>query len=113
MRPNHRQTIIVSTDPSNLGEQRIYWFPNGFGASVVRRRTSPVTGPSYGAGDGLWELAVVRFPKNAKGPTDFTIAYNTPVCKTAIAPSLREKEASALLEKIQGLKPTTRYTARP
>jgi hypothetical protein len=52
--------------PAGLGGvQRLYQFPNGYGASVV---STPYT---YGGENGLWELAVL----NRHGVLD----YSTPV----------------------------------
>ena len=42
--------------PLGTGVQRIYQFPNGYGASVIR---SPY---SYGGPTGRWELAVLAGP---------------------------------------------------
>ncbi|WP_249182454.1 hypothetical protein [Burkholderia ambifaria] len=39
----------------NGGEQKVYRFDNGYGASVVRHQYS------YGGDRGQWELGVVKF----------------------------------------------------
>jgi len=53
-----------------MGSQRIYKFPNGYGASVVRHENS------YGGREGLFELAVL----DANG----NICYSSPVTNDVI-----------------------------
>jgi hypothetical protein len=53
------------TTPDN-GVQRIYRFPNGFGASVVKHSNS------YGGKTGLWELAVLDADNDLCYTTDIT-----------------------------------------
>ena len=47
--------------PTWAGVQKIYRFPNGFGASVIRAGEGGSWTGSYGAEDGLWELAVLKW----------------------------------------------------
>lgn len=58
------------------GEQKVYRFPNGYGASVVRHRHS------YGGATGHWELAVIRFPGAASD--EFDLVYDTPITDDVI-----------------------------
>lgn len=76
------QPFETKARPANLaelyteeltGEQRLYRFDNGFGASVVRSLGT------YGAEAGQWELAVVVW----KGD-DFDITYDTPIADDVI-----------------------------
>jgi hypothetical protein len=56
----------------NGGVQRVYRFPNGYGASVVRHQYS------YGYDSDLWELAVTRYaPDDAD--ERFALCYTTPI----------------------------------
>jgi hypothetical protein len=58
---------LVSTKPTHgNGKQRIYQFPNGFGASVVSNEYS------YGGKKGLWELAVLDADGGLCYDTDIT-----------------------------------------
>lgn len=50
----------------NGGVQKLYKFPNGYGASVVQHSFS------YGKDRGLWELAVIKW----KGE-GFDLVYDT------------------------------------
>jgi hypothetical protein len=55
------------------GVQRVYRFPNGWGASVVRHDYS------YGGKQGLWELAVITWDGKGDGPANWEISYATPI----------------------------------
>ena len=44
----------VEINKVHNGEQRVYKFDNGYGASVIRHQYS------YGGDKGLWELAVLK-----------------------------------------------------
>jgi hypothetical protein len=62
--------------PHDVGEgvQKIYKFPNGYGASVVRfciRVGEKMHDGSYGSKAGLWELA--SFKSTGDDPDDFEI----------------------------------------
>ncbi len=50
------------------GVQYTFFFPNNYGASVVR------FSGSYGGDEGLWELAVLKGT-----PDDWDICYDTPI----------------------------------
>lgn len=68
---------------TNHGEQWVFEFPNGWGASVVR------SGVSYGADEGLWELAVLDGGGDLSYDTDITddvIGYQS---ETDVAELLR------------------------
>lgn len=69
------------------GEQFIYRFSNGYGASVVRHRYS------YGWSDGLWELAVLDGDN---------LCYTTPVTSD-VEGYLSEEKVASLLEEIVSL----------
>lgn len=73
--------------PVHGGEQKIFKFDNGYGASLVRHRMS------YGHEQGLWELAVLKHGNlcYTSGITDDVIGY------------LNDPEADAILEKIAQL----------
>lgn len=74
------------------GEQKLYKFKNGYGASVVRNSVS------YGNKIGLWELAVVTFDEN----NNFKLCYDTEITDDVIG-YLSEKEVDDLLERIEKL----------
>ena len=70
------------------GTQRIYKFPNGYGASIIRHKGS------YGFKDGLWELAVL----DSTG----TLCYDTSVTNDVIG-YLSDEEVILKLHEIKGL----------
>lgn len=76
------------------GIQKVFRFENNYGASVVRHLGS------YGADEGLWELAVLRFD----GPNiwDFELTYTTPITDDVIG-WLKENEVDDLLVAIETL----------
>lgn len=79
----------------NGGTQKIYRFPNGYGASVVRHEFS------YGSHRGLSELAVIKFD----GPEwmDFKLNYETPITSDVLG-YLSEADVADTLKQIQALK---------
>jgi hypothetical protein len=62
--------------PFGGGVQRIYRFPNGYGASVIK------TSLSYGGKSNLWELAVVKFVNPVMD--GFVLDYDTPITSDVI-----------------------------
>jgi len=74
------------------GVQKIYKFPNNYGASVVRHSFS------YGHADGLWEIAVILFDDD--GTWDIT--YDTPITDDVL-PNLTDDGVTEALSKIKEL----------
>lgn len=68
----------------NGGIQRIYTFPNGYGASVVKHEFS------YGGKDDKWELALLK---------DDALLYEPPLFEDVIG-HLTNKEVDNLLKQI-------------
>ena len=81
----------VKTQSKNSGEQKLYRFENGFGASVVR---GPYT---YGGSTGLWELAVIVWDGN-----DYELTYDTPVTSDVLG-YLDESDVDRHLAEIEAL----------
>lgn len=75
------------------GVQAKAFFPNGYGASVIR------TSFSYGREGGLYELAVLR--GNDDG---YELAYDTPITDDVIG-HLSTDSVSAILARIERLEP--------
>lgn len=80
------------------GEQWVIWFPNGYGASVVRGWWT------YGGDQGLWELAVVsgHTPGIPDDPWNFQLEYDTPITDD-VEGYLEPGDVSALLRQIAAL----------
>jgi len=96
----------VETEGSGIGEQRLYRFPNGYGASVVqfylhwegvnlRRKVG-----SFGINDGKWELAVIVFPDGESD--EFHLTYETPITPDVLG-HLSETQVDDYLEQIAAL----------
>jgi len=79
---------LVENNNVHGGTQRIYKFPNGYGASIIRHKGS------YGFKDGLWELAVL----DSTG----TLCYDTSVTNDVIG-YLSDEEVILKLNEIRGL----------
>ena len=90
------QPTAETTHPIGTGTQKIYRFDNGFGASVVRFTIAPGVG-SYGAEQGLWEMAVVEFTADS-----FELVYDTPIAGDVLG-HLSDDEVEATLAKIRDL----------
>jgi len=73
------------------GEQRLYRYANGYGASVVCHEYS------YGGNDGLWELAVIQWHGDG-----FSLVYDTPVTDDVIG-YLSDDDVTKLLCEIAAL----------
>ena len=81
--------FLKETVKENNQIQKIYSFPNGYGASVIK-------GPySYGGPDGKWELAVLKNDE---------ICYNTPITDDVVG-RLNDPEVDRLLRQISQLEP--------
>ncbi len=103
---DNNQYLISSIDEHDISEtyndhreQRIYRFPNSYGASVVRRsyvsREYPFSQHgSYGYEGGLWELAVID--------SAWHLVYDTPITEDVLG-CLSEEEVTATLELIRAL----------
>jgi len=89
--PKHMKPILERVTPMNA-EQKLYQFPNGYGASVVR---GPYT---YGGPDGLFELAVLTI----NNPKDWRLCYETPITND-VEGHLTGKQVTKLLRKIARL----------
>jgi hypothetical protein len=95
--------IIEPTDVRVIeaiqGVQKLYRFPNGYGASVVKGEHT------YGGEDGLWELAVLTF-SDKDGATlddyDFEICYTTDITEDVLG-HLTDEEVEINLRKIKEL----------
>jgi hypothetical protein len=68
--------IDTRTPPELGGQQKIYRFDNGYGASVVKHFYS------YGGSQGLWELAVIAF--DGEGAYDWSVSYSTGITEDVI-----------------------------
>ena len=80
---------LVENNDVYGGTQRIYKFPNGYGASVIRHNGS------YGSAQGLWELAVLDSDTNE-------ITYNTSISNDVIG-YLNDEQVILKLNEIRGL----------
>lgn len=88
--------------PTWNGVQKIYWFDNKYGASVVcaTSDTPGMWGNTYGGEEGLWELAVIKF--NGDDPLDFDLVYNTHITDDVLG-RLTEEDVTKVLKQIKEL----------
>ena len=73
--------------------QKLYRFPNGYGASVVKGAHT------YGGDEGLWELAVIVYNRDEE---DYQLTYETPIT-TDVEGHLDDDAVEELLTKIMQL----------
>jgi hypothetical protein len=87
--------------PIGNGVQKIYRFPNGYGASVVRFMIplydGRLIGGSYGSDDGLWELAVIQWDEDK-----YKVVYTTPVTGDVLG-NLNDADVQETLKQIMEL----------
>jgi len=80
------------------GSQRLYWYPNGMGASVVCHKHS------YGGDQKLYELAPVKYETEKFSEEGYRLAYMPEVTgDREIKGWLTEDAVEILLEKIKAL----------
>jgi len=82
-----REFLVESNDNVNGGIQKVYKFPNGYGASVIK---GPYT---YGGKKGLWEVAVLKGEE---------LCYDTDITSDVIG-HLNDPEMDAILRQIERL----------
>jgi hypothetical protein len=75
----------------NGGIQYKAFYPNGYGASIVKHSFS------HGSSEGKWELAVLKGTKD-----NWNICYDTPITDDVLG-YLSEKEVDSILEQIEKL----------
>lgn len=85
-----RKANTTYTSPGHT--RHVYYFANGYGASVIR------TPHSYGYIKNLWELAVMK--KTADD--DWLLCYDTPITDNVIG-WLSEGDVDILLAEIENL----------
>ena len=69
------------------------FFPNGYGASVVRFTSPFGFGGSYGSNEGLYELAVLKGTED-----DWNICYDTHITEDVLGYQTEEQIESVLNE---------------
>ena len=78
---------LTETNDVMGGIQKVYKFPNGYGASVIKHRGS------YGYSEGLWELAVLN---------EGELCYDTEITNDVIG-YLNDPEVDRYLRRINQL----------
>lgn len=99
LQPTRIEPTLEQPHPAGSGTQRLFRFDNGLGASVIQFEIMPGVG-SYGAAQGLWELAVLRFAGD--GLQDFELSYDTGITDDVMG-HLTEDEVQETLAKIRDL----------
>ena len=84
--------FLIQNHKDKRGIQKVYKFPNGYGASVVK---GPYT---YGGPQGLWELAVI----NNITDEGFDLCYETTITDDVVG-KLNDPEVDRLLYMIRDL----------
>jgi hypothetical protein len=90
-----REAMTERPHPAGMGGvQKLFRFPNGYGASVVQFPYS------YGGDRGLWELAVIRY--SGEDNDSFSLTYDTPITNDVLG-HLNEQDVDALLDQVAAL----------
>lgn len=85
-------TIVIDR-PLNGGTQKVYRFPNNYGASVVQHNFS------YGGDEGLSELAVLSFSDESN---NYELDYDTGITDDVLG-YLTEENVQDYLTQIEAL----------
>ena len=89
---------LVEIRPLRGGEQALFAFDNGYGASVIRHDIS------YGGRQGLMELAVIRWTPDPDIGSPYTLVYDTSANEgTDVLGELTPTDVARKLRKIKGL----------
>lgn len=91
----------TETIQNEVGIQKLYFFPNDYGASAVKNDWS------YGRSEGKWELAVLKGTKE-----DFKLCYTTPITADVLG-WLSDKEVEDLLTQIENLPASSEAAKAP
>jgi hypothetical protein len=84
------KNYLAETNKHMGGIQKVYSFPNGYGASVIKHKGS------YGGNIGLWEVAVLK---------EGELCYDTKITNDVIG-HLNDPEVDRILTQIKELEPT-------
>ena len=84
---NIKKIHLVETNKVHNGVQKIYSFPNGYGASVIKHDFS------YGGPEGKWELAVLK---------DDELCYSTGITSDVMG-YLNDPQVDNILRQIANL----------
>ena len=81
----------------NNGVQHLFYFPNNYGASVVKHDFS------YGSSSGLWEIAVLKLVRDEKDVVvNWDISYDTPITNDVLG-HIPSDVVDTILEEIKAL----------
>lgn len=89
---SYDEFLIIDDYYETTGFRKIYKFPNGYGASVIKLKGF------YGYEKNLWEIAVIEF----FGDYIWHLCYDTPITDDVIG-NLKWEEVEEYLEKIKNL----------
>lgn len=84
---------VLSEKERSGGVQIIHKFDNNYGASVIQHEFS------YGADEGLWELAVIKFTGDCE---NYELCYDTEITGDVLG-YLSDSDVEELLNKIEDL----------
>lgn len=86
-----KDIIIKPIGKDNKGTQIVIFFPNDYGASIIK---SPL---SYGGDEGLFEIAVIKGNRD-----NWELCYDTPITNDVLG-YLDSKDINKYLEQIEKL----------
>ena len=90
--PNSLKLYQLETRPLHNGEQFIFKFLNGYGASVINNSFS------YSSKEAPWEVAVIKFLDDG----EWEIVYDTPVTDNVLG-YLTDSQVAEALTQIKNL----------
>ena len=101
------EPVKTSSHSTGAGVKHVFWFENGYGASVVRFwvQDGGFLGgySSYGGDEGLFELACIKMKSGATNVEDFEIVYEPPSMRGDVLGYLTPEQVDDILDKIKAL----------